>query len=91
MVGLYAFDQWGQVKQREEQHMRSNLMLLTRTLDTFFLSKRAGMFSLAETMAVSPGDIDNLALAQQLLADYRKHRPEVRQISLSDMSGKVLA
>ena len=53
MVGLYAFDQWGQVKEREEQHMRSNLMLLTRTLDTFFLSKRAGMFSLAETM-VSP-------------------------------------
>ena len=38
MVGLYAFDQWGQVKEREEQHMRSNLMLLTRTLDTFFLS-----------------------------------------------------
>ena len=49
------------------------------------------MFSLAETMAVSPGGIDNLALAQQLLEDYRKHRPEVRQISLSDMSGKVLA
>lgn len=91
MVGLYAFDEWGQVKEREEQHMQSNLMLLTRTLDTFFLSKRAGMFSLAETMAVSPGGIDNLALAQQLLADYRKHRPEVRQISLSDMSGKVLA
>ena len=89
MVGLYAFDQWGQVKEREEQHMRSNLMLLTRTLDTFFLSKRAGMFSLAETMAVSPGGIDNLALAQQLLADYRKHRPEVRQISLTDMNGKV--
>ena len=46
MFGLYAFDEWGQVKDREEEHMQSNLVLLTRTLDTFFLSKRAGLFSL---------------------------------------------
>lgn len=51
MVGLYAFDEWRQVKDREEEHMQSNLVLLTRTLDTFFLSKRAGMLSLAETIA----------------------------------------
>ncbi len=91
MFGLYAFDEWGQVKDREEEHMQSNLVLLTRTLDTFFLSKRAGLFSLAETIAISPGGIDNLALAQQLLTDYRKHRPEVSEISLSEMNGKVLA
>ena len=91
MFGLYAFDEWGQVRDREEEHMQSNLVLLTRTLDTFFLSKRAGMFSLAETIAISPGGIDNLALAQQLLTDYRKHRPEVSEISLSEMNGKVLA
>ncbi|CAN7564670.1 bifunctional diguanylate cyclase/phosphodiesterase [Acidovorax delafieldii] len=91
MFGLYAFDEWRQVKDREEEHMQSNLVLLTRTLDTFFLSKRAGLFSLAETIAISPGGIDNLALAQQLLTDYRKHRPEVSEISLSEMNGKVLA
>lgn len=91
MFCLHAFDEWGQVKDREEEHMQSNLVLLTRTLDTFFLSKRAGMFSLAETIAISPGGIDNLALAQQLLTDYRKHRPEVSEISLSEMNGKVLA
>ena len=91
MFGLYAFDEWGQDRDREEEHMQSNLVLLTRTLDTFFLSKRAGMFSLAETIAISPGGIDNLALAQQLLTDYRKHRPEVSEISLSEMNGKVLA
>ncbi|WP_395454937.1 EAL domain-containing protein [Acidovorax delafieldii] len=91
MFGLYAFDEWGQVRDREEEHMQSNLVLLTRTLDTFFLSKRAGLFSLAETIAISPGGIDNLALAQQLLTDYRKHRPEVSEISLSEMNGKVLA
>ncbi len=91
MFGLYAFDEWGQVRDREEEHMQSNLVLLTRTLDTFFLSKRAGLFSLAETIAISPSGIDNLALAQQLLTDYRKHRPEVSEISLSEMNGKVLA
>ena len=79
MFGLYAFDEWGQVRDREEEHMQSNLVLLTRTLDTFFLSKRAGMLILAETIAISPGGIDNLAQVQQLLVDYLKYRPEVSQ------------
>lgn len=91
MFGLYAFDEWGQVRDREEEHMQSNLVLLTRTLDTFFLSKRAGMLSLAETIAISPGGIDNLAQVQQLLVDYLKYRPEVSQTYVSDMNGQLLA
>lgn len=91
MFGLYAFDEWGRVKVREEEHMQSNVVLLARTLDTFFQSKRAGMFSLAETIALSPGGIDDLSQVQRLLLEYRKHRPEVSQTYVSDMNGQLLA
>src|SRR6476620_11440116 len=70
MFGLYAFDERQQVQVREEEHMQSNLVLLTRTLDTFFRSKRAGMLSLAETIDIVPGGLGDLVQVQRLLADY---------------------
>jgi len=91
MFGFYALDAWQQVKSREEQHMESNLILLKRTLDTFFLSKRAGMLSLAESIARTPAGLSDRASVQQLLADYKKHRPEVSATFLTDMGGQFLA
>ena len=91
MFALYALDERHQVQAREEEHMQSNLMLLTRTLDTFFRSKRAGMLSLAETLEIAPGGLADLAQVQRLLSDYSRHRPELAQTYLSDMHGRMLA
>lgn len=91
IFGLFALDEWRDVKTREERDMESSLILLTRTLDTFFLSKQADMLTLADTIETSPGGIGNLSRVQQLLAEYKKYRPEVSLTFLTDMHGQMLA
>ena len=91
LFGIYVVNTWQQVRAREEQHMASNLSLLKRTLDIFFLSKRAGLMSLIDAIERSPGQLNNLAAIQPLLAAYKQHRPEITLTFLTDMQGQFLA
>ena len=88
---FYALISWYEIKSREERHMESNLVLLTHTLDIFFLSKRAGLLSLVEAIEKSPGGLSNLAGVQQQLTDYKKLRPEIMLTFLTDTKGQMLA
>ena len=89
--GFYAVAAWQQVKSGEEQHMQSNLVPLARTLDMFFLSKRAGMLTLADAIEQSPAGLNDLVLVQKLLANYQTYRPEISLTFVTDMSGQFLA
>jgi diguanylate cyclase (GGDEF)-like protein/PAS domain S-box-containing protein len=88
---FYAIDSWQKVKAREDQHMESILVLMARTLDTYFLSKQAGMLTLAEAIDKLPGGPGNRAGMQHLLEDYKKHRQDISLAFVTDMRGQFLA
>ncbi len=91
LFGFYALDDWRKVKSREDQHMASILILMTKTLDTYFLSKQAGLLTLAETIEQSPGGLAQRTRVQQQLEDYKKHRPDISLAFITDMQGQFLA
>jgi len=87
---FYALDAWQKIKEREDQNMESVLVLMARSLDTYFLSKQAGMRTLAEAIEDQPGRLANRAGVQRLLRDYKKHRQDISRVYLTDMRGQIL-
>lgn len=88
---FYALDSWQKLSEREDQNMESILVLMARTLDSYFLSKQAGVRTLADAIENQPGRLDNRAGMQRLLQDYKKHRRDISQAYVTDMRGQILA
>lgn len=90
LFGLYALNHWLEVRDREENNMRSSVVLLAHGLDAFFLAKQSGILTLADSIQAIPGGLSDRAAVQRLLEVYKKHRSDVSLVFITDMSGQFL-
>ncbi len=90
IFALHAANAWFEVRAEKIGQMDSIASLMKRTLDTYLVSKQAGLQSLVDTLD-DAGGLRDLPKVQRLLSDYKSHREEISQAFISDLNGQLLA